>query len=270
MLKSILKRITPTSVLLAYHHWKATSSTVLQETEIVREALRDNGIKQGVYLDVGGHYGLTCLPYANDSFRCLVFEPSFENRKFLNLVASKRTNIEVYPLAISSEKGFFDFYESAVSSGISSLNKFHATHKVVGSVRTCRLDDVLPTLMPPGDIEVLKIDVEGYEYSVFQGFEKVCEYSPKIIIAEFDDFKIQGKKGVALDLVRWLEGHGYDVYFSVWEKADRYGGRHQWRQYTKTPPRFSDPKVWGNIVAIRSGLPALTQTVTDQFNKQSS
>jgi hypothetical protein len=52
----------------------------------------------------------------------------------------------------------------------------------------------------------------------------------------------------------FLVAQGYQVFLSEWAPIIRYGTSHTWRSFRPYPCTLSDPKGWGNFVAIKANL----------------
>ena len=76
------------------------------------------------------------------------------------------------------------FYVSEESTGISGLSAFRDSHVAIGHVETVALRDVADI----DRVDLLKIDTEGYEKFVLEGFpwERL---RPSVVVAEFEDAK---------------------------------------------------------------------------------
>lgn len=202
-------------------------------------------------VDVGAHHGGTLEIYARVGWKIYAFEPDPENRKLLNIVSDRYTNVIVDDRAVTdkdSEKK--QFYKSSISSGISGLSAFHTSHKPSFFIKTVTLrkyyrENNIST------INFLKIDTEGYDLFVLKGhpWELV---KPDIVLCEFEDIKTQPLGYSFGDLAKYLTRLGYNLLISEWYPIVEYGGNHHWRKFSKFPCELSDEKAWGNIIGVNN------------------
>lgn len=226
-------------------------SASFDECAFVFHAL-DAGASSGVMIDVGAHEGAASRPFADAGWRVVAFEPDENNRAILARTMSGSPGVTIRPEAVGAAQAIAPFYRSSVSTGISGLNSFDPSHRKAGEVEVTTLDAALEEEGLSGrGIEFLKIDVEGRELDVLDGFD-LAAAPPRAIVAEFD-----GRKGVgAGDIEARLERAGYHLYFSEWRPIEAYGADHQWRRLVRHASDV-DPQAWGNVIALRD-LPAET------------
>jgi hypothetical protein len=99
-------------------------------------------------------------------------------------------------------------------------------------------------------VEFLKIDVEGFDFSVLKGFPWEM-MKPKVIECEFEDRKTRPMGHGFKDVCEYLTQKGYIVYISEWHPIIRYGIRHQWKGIFRYNNRCSlSENAWGNILAF--------------------
>jgi hypothetical protein len=104
------------------------------------------------------------------------------------------------------------------------------------SVSADRLDDIVPPERMTG-IQVIKIDVEGFELRVLQGATRILEQSRPLVVFEFCDWaEARLPDGKAGDAQRFLMRLG----FSVWRLHDWISGR----------PPLSEPVTNGSDMLI--------------------
>ncbi len=150
-----------------------------------------------VFVDVGanvGYYTLMAAAKVGEKGRVIACEPEERNFQLLrtNVDANHYTHIQLLQTAVGEESGTATLHINPLNRGGNSILPFdryktgtHTYDRVFierkygrdtleqkVSVRT--LDDVLDAehVLP---IRVLKIDVEGFEASVFRGMKKVLE-----------------------------------------------------------------------------------------------
>jgi FkbM family methyltransferase len=203
-------------------------------------------------VDVGAHHGDTMLPFARDGWRVHAFEPDPVNRSYLERSVEGFDNVTVIPDAVSDVRGQATIYASDQSSGISSLSPFTERHEARAVVNVITLADYISSA-GIADVTFLKIDVEGFEQRVLNGFPWT-EIQPKIVLAEFEDAKTQPLGYGWNDLARLLTQKGYEVLISEWHPIVAYGGQHKWRRFARYPTALSDPAAWGNLIGVPPAL----------------
>lgn len=246
-----IKKYLPFEIKYYINFVKNIFNSQYQETDMILRKINDVYGKKflGVYIDIGAHYGNIALPFIKKKWDSYLFEPSFNNRRFLHKKLSKFSNVKIYPFAISNKISKSIFYESYISTGISSLNKFDKSHKKSSIVTTVDFD-LMAKILHINKIDLLKIDVEGHEKSVLDGFDNVNKIKPKVIICEFDDSKQKNNETSAISLVNWFVANKYKPFYSIWSKASSYGGNHKYVELSDKIPNFSEKTLWGNIIAV--------------------
>ena len=230
---------------------------VLSETEIIYK-LFDYSTTSQTMIDVGAHHGGALAPFLFDGWQIHAFEPDINNRKKLQNYFGEYANIIIDPRAISNniEKNV-SFYESDVSAGISTLTPFHSTHKeiiekidVTTLKSYCNNENIKK-------IDFLKIDVEGYDLFVLQGFPW-SEILPEVILVEYENKKTIPLGYTFHDMALYLMDKGYYLLVSEWDPIKEYGSVHTWKRFIQYPCELLDKESFGNIFAIRN---------IDLFNK---
>lgn len=126
------------------------------------------------------------------------------------------------------------------------------SHSPSHSVTTITLDDYIAD-KKISDVDFLKIDTEGHDIFVIKGlsFRKTA---PKIILAEFDDYKTIPLEYTYRDLGNLLLEEGYDVWLFEWYPIEKYGVKHKFRHFSKFPALLKNEKAWGNFIAIHPSI----------------
>ena len=226
------------------------NKAALDETRLIAHLLSD--LPSGsVMIDVGGHHGSALAPFARMKWKVFAFEPDPENRKYLEGRYGGEKNIVIDCRAVgeTAEAGVA-FYASEESTGISGMLAFRESHKVVDTVDVTTVADII-TDNTIGHVHFLKIDVEGYDYSVLKGvpWGKV---KPDVIECEFEDAKTRHLGHTWRDICEYLVANGYTVYVSEWHPIVRYGIRHDWLGIKPYPCELEDQNAWGNLLAFRN------------------
>ncbi len=239
----------------------------LEEVDIVYELLK-NSKSSNIMIDVGAHYGTSLEPFAEDGWNVFAFEPDIKNRKILNDTCKKYNNVTVDKRAVSNkDKEILSFYTSDVSSGISSLESFHKSHKETGLVETVTLESFMNENKIK-DLTFLKIDTEGHDLFVLEGINWK-KHKPEVVICEFEDRKTKPLGYSFDDLARYLTEKKYYLMISEWYPMLEYGHNHKWRQFGKYPYKLIDKKGWGNIIAVKNeSLMKELEQISDLYAKK--
>lgn len=147
-----------------------------------------------------------------------VFEPLPACQASLQALLSKHSNAHLFPCAVGSAKGELELHctgDSKMSSalepaahieGLYQSGNFKVVRKV--TVPVVRLDDVLPDELP---VDLLKIDVQGFELEVFKGAERTLKRTRSVLLEVnyVEHYKGGAGFGNVYDVMR---GHGFKIY----------------------------------------------------------
>ena len=218
----------------------------VEEVDLIFNLIKE---KKGIMLDVGAHYGSSLEPFINYDWDVHAFEPSDKNRYYLNKEYSNKKKLHIYPVGVSDKTmSAVNFYEAEVSSGISTIGKFHPQHKVTQKINLISLTDFIEEkkLLK---IDFLKIDTEGYDFFVLKGVPwKLIR--PSVILCEFEDKKTQVHGYSYLDMYNYLLSKNYIVLMSEWDPIEEYGKTHKWNRLVKCPAETLSKNSWGNFIAF--------------------
>ena len=139
-----------------------------------------------VILDVGANTGIFALLAARmqPEARILSFEPHPLVAMSLarNVALSGARNVEVLPTALGTESGFATLFTS-VSDSLTSLDKTHISDPVELTVPIAPLDKIMSDRKVVG-VDLVKVDVEGWELPVFQGAAATFAKDRPVVIFE--------------------------------------------------------------------------------------
>lgn len=239
----------------------------LDETDIVYNINKSNNDKLGVMIDVGAHRGNSCLNFLELGWTIFAFEPDENNRAIL----IKRAKESEYANSITIDQSAVGarcqenvpYFSSEQSSGISGLLPFHPSHTETAHVNVITLSEYLKE-KDIKNIDFLKIDTEGNDLFVLQGFPW-NRYVPNIIVCEFEDEKTHHLGYTWNDICKYLLDRGYSVYVSEWHPIIRYGVRHNWLGLKRYPCQLEDSKAWGNLIAFKNDP---GDSVVEEFFKE--
>jgi len=227
----------------------------LDETRVIA-SLFTNHLSGAVMIDVGAFRGSSFMPFLKNNWQVFAFEPDRENYRVLQERLAEKENAALVTLdsrAVSNQNtSRVSFYRSKESAGISSLNAFHRDHREAQKVDTVTLKEALREHDLAG-VDFLKIDTEGHELFVLEGFPWE-RFAPKVIECEFEDAKTVPLGYTWEDLADYLYQKGYSVYVSEWHPVIMYGTRHDWHRLARFPCHLASEHSWGNLLAFRDLL----------------
>ena len=170
----------------------------------------DIGANQGVYSMLAGKK-------VSGIGQVFCFEPDRRMRRFLKVnrfFNNLRNRVVIVPLALGSLTGKAVLYRAAVTLGTHSLverfDGYHTRGNAV-KIKISRADDLVRESLIPAP-NAVKIDVEGAEYDVCEGFMGFMSTAPpRLILLEIHP-RLIGNFGRSIeDLRRLLTGYGYEI-----------------------------------------------------------
>lgn len=169
-----------------------------------------------VILDIGANIGNSSLFYTsiNPNAYILAFEPHPNTYKLAeeNLKLNKFPNIHLLNIGLSEKKESLKLYE--VNDNNPGMNRIltESNDFPFKTIDVDRLDTVCQQ-RKIDKIDFIKIDVEGFEYSVLSGGMEVIERSKPVLFIEIDDNNLRGNNKSAKMLVELLISFGYREFY---------------------------------------------------------
>lgn len=192
-------------------------------------------------VDVGanlGEYTLVAAKYAGPTGAVFSFEPLPDNFQLLekSIHENDLKNITLSRLALSNRDGDGILNVPAnAHSGTASLVASRPTDRKF-PVRCARLDTVLER-DPARRVDIMKVDVEGFESEVFEGAAHTLAVDKPMVLFEVNGLG-DSAEGVSARSIGVLRSHGYELY-----GVEALGGR-RWRLVSvdagEDPSRFRD------------------------------
>jgi FkbM family methyltransferase len=177
-----------------------------------RKLLRRMLFAGAVAVDAGANVGI----YSQFLARCVgstgvvhSFEPSPENFRRLQSATRRLANVRVSQAAVGEHTGKSTLYLS------DKINVDHRTYTTEGesrdavSVDIIRLDDYFK---PGQRVDLIKMDIQGYELHAFRGAERVLQENPCInLLLEFWPWGLEQAGVHWEELIDMLHGFNMDV-----------------------------------------------------------
>jgi FkbM family methyltransferase len=173
--------------------------------------------ENGVFLDLGANIGAITIPvsFRRKDVKIVCVEAAPWIYKYLqeNLTHNKVDRVyAINKVLFYTDDETLNFYSPDEKFGKGSLSPVF-TNKVV-SVKTVKVDTLLKEIGLPR-VDLIKIDVEGYEYHVFKGATGLLGRpdAPDILF-EFVDWAEKQAKGVEIgDSQQILRDLGYQIHY---------------------------------------------------------
>lgn len=195
-----------------------------QKLELVFEWLKTKkDIFSSTALDIGANIGNHSLYFASYFSKCISFEPNPRTFAVLEINARLVDNIMPMNLGLSDKKCTAPLYVNFHNIGGSSLSgDWNNAVDSTCNIQLDRLDDIIDEKEKIG---LLKMDVEGHEWSALKGAEKVIRGNKPIIIFEHNAADKNNDK----DVISLLNSYGYSDFYEVvdgWESLNQYLNRY--------------------------------------------
>ncbi len=193
--------------LSKYHQW---------EPDITEWMTATYAGQRIVFIDVGANLGWFSCVMAKicepDSY-IMAIEPGETNLPFLteNIARNSINNVRVIERAMGARQGTALLNSGPPGNpGMHSIVKMeHLSHDEAQQVNVSTLDAECQTI--PGNIDLIKIDVEGYELDVLRGGEATLKRTNTIVLEYSPTFlRAAGKEPFAL--IEFLRDLGFSFF----------------------------------------------------------
>jgi FkbM family methyltransferase len=157
-------------------------------------------------VDVGAFIGDHTVAYSHavgKAGKVMAYEPNPNAFKCLVHNTNGMSNVFGFCHALGASDGIAGLVGEHASSYISHNNEER------GPIIQVRRLDIDASLF--GQLDLIKMDVEGYELNALKGMELLIEkFHPKMVI-EINEIALKRQNTTAEDLISWIVRHGYDV-----------------------------------------------------------
>jgi len=208
-LKQFLRDLLPKKYQVAIKYWNDwLRGTLEEEMKLLELIVRRNDS----VVDVGGNRGTYSYQLWRLGARVEVFEPNPVCSNILSAWAVGKSAVHVHNVALSKCSGNANLHipidgsgiEHDASASIESTGFLHARDQMV-SLQT--LDS-----FQFENVRLIKIDVEGHEFSVIEGAERTITLSWPVLLVEIEQRHLNGPISVVFDKIL---AHGYCGFFMV-------------------------------------------------------
>ncbi len=188
---------------------------VVSGNEYPPELLGIEGVSNPVVLDCGGHIGSFSIfaKKINPQSQIWIMEPVGGNRDLLakNIAANNLQNITVIPFALYGQNGTFYIDLSGKQFDALNISSEKPAHEDFLQVEALTLPEVINRYQVPR-IDLLKMDVEGSEYNIFERSMPTFSSSVRRVIMEFHPAGDTAKRN---QLVGMLSQGGFELIYET-------------------------------------------------------
>ncbi|MDH4057667.1 MAG: FkbM family methyltransferase [Cyclobacteriaceae bacterium] len=163
-------------------------------------------------LDVGANIGWTVLGLSSIAKKGHVFgfepDPYNYERCAENVGLNKFNNITIFPVGLGNKNTTLNLEIRTPSNR--GGNRITDNGQITRPVNIVRLDD-FPPIQDLSKVDLIKIDVEGYELNVLRGGERLLKKFKPLLFIELDDNNLKDQGDSARSLVEFLSTMGYRI-----------------------------------------------------------
>jgi FkbM family methyltransferase len=168
-------------------------------------------------IDVGANLGKVSMTFARicPNAKVFAFEPDPKNyeKAKRNLNLNKFSNITLINKGLGAEPAFVKLYR--VNESNEGMNRILERDDIDSGlsfeeVEIVKLDDFVKC-NDLGKVDLIKIDVEGYELKVLRGAAAALKRDHPTLFVELDDANLRAQNDSAEDLISFVEQLGYEV-----------------------------------------------------------
>jgi FkbM family methyltransferase len=194
------------------HHAMRRGTFEREEMEVLKRQLAN----ADVFVDVGANIGLyTCAALVEGKV-VIAIEPQVSNLRLLyaTLLANGFTRLEVMPVGVSDKPGLLTLY-GASGTGASLLKGWaQQSERFATTIPVSTLDIITSTRYEHKKL-VIKVDVEGAEYSVLGGALNLLGMTPRptwLIEISLNEFHPSGRNPHYQETFELFWNAGYQIH----------------------------------------------------------
>lgn len=176
------------------------------------ELLKKYVCKGDTVLDIGaniGYYATLLAQLTGEKGMVHCFEPDKQNFEHLQKTVAGFTNVRINNKAVGPKTETLKIYTSK------NLNVDHRTYKPEEydqeiEVQAMSIDDYLASDLK---VNVIKMDIQGFEMHAIQGMEKVLAHNPQVkLISEFWPYGLKKAGSSVTEYFQYLTNKGFTCY----------------------------------------------------------
>jgi FkbM family methyltransferase len=174
--------------------------------------------KEGTFVDIGaniGYHSLFVASYLSSTGKVLSFEPiqSLGDQFKKSIAKNNFTNVTVFDVALGDHEATVAMHLRKENMGESSIGAYEGLGLNDSSSTQMVEVKTLDGVLGQTSVDVIKIDVEGYELEALKGAVNILTNSHPVIFMEFSPMFYEfDRPGKSDELREYLESLGYSFY----------------------------------------------------------
>jgi FkbM family methyltransferase len=164
-------------------------------------------------LDIGANFGYHSLFFSKEvKGKVFAFEPQIQNFQLLqnNIKLNSIENIIPFNVACGETH---DTVKIDLITKKESINMGDFTPNELRNVYHSITQSIPVDFFHFTDIDLIKIDVQGWEKKVLLGCKNLLQRCKPILIIEFEHFQLQKTNTTCLELFEFIKDNGYHVFY---------------------------------------------------------
>lgn len=206
-----------------------------------------------VVVDIGAHIGYFTRVFSKlvgRTGKIFAFEADPVNYSLLKRNTARLSNIKSLELAISERSGALDFYHCLTKAGCHSTLQnipLDFERKKI-TVKSESLDEFL-TRERVEKVDVIKMDIEGGEYSALKGMEQTLKQKELMLLLEFAPKWIEASGISPYNFLQYVADFGFTIY-AITESGLVEMAPKSFNDYGRFIPASSDGSAFGEFVNL--------------------
>jgi FkbM family methyltransferase len=165
-------------------------------------------------IDIGANFGYHSLLFSKETKgNVYSFEPQIQNFKLLenNINLNKISNIIPYNFACGDEE--CDVKMPVITNDFNNINMGDITPNFLISKAFSCTKSIIIDNMNFSQIDLIKIDVQGWEKKVLLGSLSLIKKNKPILIVEFEEFQLKKTQTTCEELFKFIRDMDYYIFF---------------------------------------------------------
>lgn len=161
------------------------------------------------FVDLGANYGIASIFFIERDVKTYLIDADTRMVKILESNFGKNSNNKIIDKAIYKIDGEIEFYEDSDCSMISSINSSDQNNKIKKIVSCITPNNLIENYIDEDFIDLIKIDIEGAEYELFETITDVNLSKISNLLIEYHD----NENYRVLEIIKRLTMNNYKFKF---------------------------------------------------------